>query len=160
MTGPIPRPPLWSVLVGVAILIAALTACSGDDEPAEGPASSDAGSRGPAPIEVEEDGLPAGFPREEVPVIDGQVVSVRAPRGRNSTYTVLIYASGSSRAGVVQDAVSQLQGKGWQAITEVSGAVPAPQVLTKNGGTASRVILTNGEQRDEVAITYSVTVAD
>ena len=81
----LPRPAVASVALVAAL---ALGGCSGGgDEPAPDPspsATAPSVDASDAPIQVAEDGLPTDFPRDEVPIITGDIVSVTVPRGEGS----------------------------------------------------------------------------
>ena len=150
--------------VGAAFIVALTTSCTGGDtetESGSGPSSADSGSpRAGAPVQLEEDGLPADFPRDEVPLVDGDVVSVSVPDKKEQSFTILLNAGESVPGEVVGDAVSQLEQAGWTARTELGDVPPAPQVLVQDGSAAQRVIITNSVQDATTLVTYSVLVAD
>lgn len=146
--------------VGLALaLTLGASACSGDEEPSAPSGAPTEASEGDAPVELEEDGLPAAFPREDVPVVDGDVVSVSEPNDGNNAYTVLVSFDGTP-AEAVGAAVDQLESAGWEASTEITGEPPVPQVLSKSGGEARRVILTNTPQQELTNLTYSISVTN
>ncbi len=144
------------------LMLALLGGCTGGDEPepdADPSDSSQAPSGDETPLQVEADGLPEDFPRDEVPVVDGQIVSVSAPEGgEDDAYTLLLYLGDTTRVEAVSDAVGMLEDAGWSSQTTVDGEEPATQVLTKPDGLARQVLITNGLQRDETTLTYSVVV--
>lgn len=143
----------------LGVLVLTLTACSGGSESEPTPPSvSDAGGR-QVPTQVEPDGLPVGFPRDEVPVVEGEIVSVQEPSEDNPSYSVLIYAGDTPRPAVVEQAVGQLEDAGWELTTTLEGDPPPAQLLTKTGGVAQQVILTTSFQRNESALSYTVQVS-
>ena len=77
--------------------------CSGGDEPAPDPSPSRSApsvDASDAPIQVAEDGLPTDFPRDEVPIIAGDIVSVTVPRGeKNPAFDVLVLARRGDHPG-------------------------------------------------------------
>lgn len=149
-----------SLIAGAAAVLVLTAACSGgSDEPAPGDTpSAGGGSQSDAPTEVEADGLPVGFPRDEVPVVGGEIVSVQEPTADSGAFNLLIYVGDTPRRTIVEQAVGQLQDAGWSLKTSIEAEPPAAQVLTKQGGTAQQVILTNSFQRNESAISYTVQV--
>lgn len=146
----------------LVVLGTTASGCSGgaDQEPAESPATSASSGQGEVPTEVEPDGLPVDFPRDEVSVVDGEIVSVQEPTAKSGAYNVLVYAGGAPRLAVVEQAVGLLEDAGWSLETTIEGSPPAPQVLTKSDGVAQRVIITNSAPGDESAIGYTVQVRD
>lgn len=146
----------------LVVLVTAAAGCSGgaDQESAESPGASASGPQGEAPMQVDADGLPADFPRDEVSVVDGEIVSVQEPTAESGAYNLLVYAGGTPRRTVVEQAVEMLEDAGWSLETTIEGDPPAPQVLTKSDGVAQRVIITNSAPGDESAIGYTVQVRD
>lgn len=136
-----------------AALIVALSACSGGDAPAPAPSSVPTQDASNSPQQVGEDGLPADFPRDTVPIVEGDVVSSRGPSKDFDGYTVLVSVPKLSRAEAVTGAVATLTDAGWTSKTQVSGEQPAAQVLTRDGAT---LILVNGTQRGATSLTYSL----
>lgn len=155
-----PRPARRASLVaGAAVLVAAATGCSGGgDQPTAEPSSPMAGDQRNAPTQVEADGLPVDFPREEVPVVDGDIVSVQEPTVESGAYNLLVHVGDTPRRAIVEQAVGELQDAGWSLATGIEGEPPAAQLLTKPGGVTQRVILTNSSQGEESAIGYTVEV--
>ncbi len=160
-----PRPTraarLLSAIAATTVVAALTGACSGGGEqPEPEPSASPSGGaeKGEAPMEVEADGLPADFPREEVPVVEGEVASVKVPRSDNSVYTVLVYPEAETPAAMLAQAVTLLEDAGWTAQTELPAGSTVPQVLVKDGGTASRAILVTEGEGDTAALTYAVSV--
>ena len=141
------RPLVTAVLVLTAW---AATACSGDSEPAPEPSESPSAAA-KQPVERAADGLPVDYPRDEVPVLKGDVASATPPSKDFDGYTVQVLLD-SDPAAAVADAVALLESSGWQAPSTTSPDSPAV-LLTRDSG---RVILTTNEQQGETALTYSV----
>ena len=152
-------------LVGLTLAAAtraARSGCSGGDgdEPAAPPsAAAPSSAAQDAPQEVGADGLPAVFPRRDVPIVDGEVVSVSdGDPGADGEYTVMVYVPGATPSDAVTQAVGLLDARGWNLRTVVAtGGDPGVQMLVRPGG--DRLILTHTLQQGETALTYSVEMA-
>ena len=145
---------LAAVLASVVV-----TGCTGGDDPAPNPSGSAAsGSADPsnAPLERAEDGLPVGFPRDAVPVVEGQVLSATEPTKASRAYTVLIGLPDSSPEQAKQQAVGLLEDAGWEPVGGSGSSGTDAQLLNKD---ANQVIVLVGEQRGNTAITYSVRLS-
>lgn len=164
MPSPLSRARRSVPVLGLVLALATTTAgcsSSSEEEPsAESPGASATAPQGEPPVELEADGLPTDFPRDEVSVVDGNIVSVQEPTAQSGAYNLLVYVGDTPRRTVVEQAVVQLEDAGWSLETSIEGETPPAQVLTKSDGTAQRVIITNSAQGEESAISYTVEVQD
>ena len=139
-------------LASAALVLTAMTAtaCSGGSEPAPEPSASPSAAT-QQPVERGADGLPVDYPRDEVPVVKGDVASATPPSKDFDGYTVQVLLD-SDPAAAVADAVALLESAGWQA-PSTTAPDSAAVLLTRD---SDRVILTTNEQQGETALTYSV----
>lgn len=149
--------------VALVLMISPAAGCSaedpGTDERPSPAQSSTSTNQGEAPLEVEADGLPAAFPREDVSLVEGDVVSVSEPNDGNRSYTLVVTVAVPPAEAVAQ-AVGVLEDEGWVSKTDLTGGPPAPQVLSLAGGEATQVIITNTGEGEMTNLTYSVMLAD
>ncbi|MBF4162523.1 hypothetical protein [Nocardioides acrostichi] len=144
-------------LASIALLAGGvLSGCSSDDEPGKADSSasaipSDFISDSASPNG--EDGLPADFPREAVPLLDGNLGSVvhkTAPK--EPDWTVLITVN-ATPAAALDDAIKKLKAEGWVAKTTVDSAGEAPQLLRNGKGV---IVLKATQQSDQAGVVYSI----
>ena len=137
--------------LGVAALCAALlTGCSGDDDPA--PPDGSAGPERPLPT-MGEDGLPADFPREEVPIVDGEVTSVKEGRAQDPGYALAVVVDAEPE-DALEDAVSLLEGAGWERRDDGGGALV--QVLRRD---TDLVVVTSAPSSNRALVSYAIDLA-
>ncbi len=152
--------PVLGLVLALATTTAGCSSSPDGEPPTESPGASATTPRGEPPVELEADGLPTDFPRDEVSVVDGDIVSVQEPTARSGAYNLLVYVGDIPRRAVVEQAVVQLEDAGWSLETSIEGEPPPAQVLTKSDGAAQRVIITNSTQGEESAISYTVEVQE
>ena len=145
-----------SAIVGATVL-SVTAACTGGDSPdPDSPTSSaggeaSAGAESNAPVQRAADGLPVDFPRDDVPVLEGEVLSASVPTKDSGAFTVLIGVAGDGPVQAQEQAVSMLEDAGWSV---KGGTGPsAPQLLTNGAG---QVVVIAAEERDRTTLTYSV----
>lgn len=107
--------PLPALLTAL-LLAVTLTACGGDDDAGttpDGAASSGATSGGP----------PAGFPVDDVPLLEGRITQATAGEeaGEDEGFVVILQADGTSDA-VLAEAVDLLTDAGFTVTESVGGA--------------------------------------
>ncbi len=145
-------PPLAAILASTVV-----AGCSGgSDEPSPAPSSSAASGSADAtnaPVQRGEDGLPVDFPRDDVPVVEGQVLSATEPTKDSGAFTVLVGLPGTPAAEAKEQALELLAGAGWELKSGSGDAATDAQLLTMGAG---QVIVIVGDQRGETAVTYSV----
>ena len=96
--------------------------------------------------------LPADFPRDEVPLIKGDVASVQKSGAKDPGYAVAILTD-ANRAVAVGKAVALLVGAGWKAKPTGRGFPSPVQVLTQG---ARQVIITNTTAGGQTLISYAI----
>ena len=137
-------------LGATAVCAFLLSGCSGSDgSPAEPEPTAQPGT-GLATVGA--DGLPEDFPRDEVPLIKGEVASVQKSGPKDPGYAVAILTE-VSRPAAVTKAVDLLEGAGWSAQTSTAGDPPPVQVLTKG---RQQVIITNTVAEGQTMISYAI----
>ncbi len=151
------RPRLALAALAALVASTVVAGCSGDgDEPSPAPSSSPASGEPTAsntPVQRGDDGLPVDFPRDDVPVVTGQVLSANEPTKDSGAFTVLIALPGTSAEEAKQQALALLTDAGWELKGGSGAAATDAQLLTMGAG---QVIVLVGDQRGETAVTYSV----
>lgn len=138
----------WAA-VGALLLALGASGCTGSDDPPDAAPSTEPGR----PLEtVSADGLPEAFPRDEVPLVDGEVTSVQGGTKKDPSWSVAVVVD-AAPAATVADAVELLTGAGWTATTDLAGDPPPVQLLNKGKG---QVILTNAVTRGQTLISYTI----
>ncbi|WP_395690801.1 hypothetical protein [Nocardioides sp.] len=141
---------LGLALLGVSVVCAALlNACSSSDEPTNKPNPSVSPGK-PLPT-VEADGLPADFPRDEIPIVDGEVTSVQKGKSDDPGYAVAVLVDGEPTA-TLAEAVSLLEGAGWKAQSDGGGVA----VLSKESG---QVVVTTSLSSDQTVVSYAIDLS-
>lgn len=137
--------------LGVAAVSAVLlTGCSGsDDSPAEPQPTAQPGT---GLQTAAADGLPQDYPRDEVPLIRGDVASVQKSGPKDPGWAVAILTE-EPRPAAVAKAVALLEGAGWTAMTSTAGDPPPIQVLSKG---SQQVIITNTVAGGQTMISYAI----
>jgi hypothetical protein len=142
-----------SALAGLAVTTAVVGGCTGGEDDLEATPSESAPGR---PLQtLAADGLPGDYPRDEVPVIDGEVASADRSGARDPGYAVAILTD-ESRSAAVADAVDLLQGAGWTARTDAGGDPPPVQILRKG---QDQVIITNTVASGRTLISYAIDIS-
>ena len=132
------------------LCVALLAGCSGSDG---GSADPEPTARPGSPLAtVAPDGLPADFPRDEVPLIKGDVASVEKGGPKDPGYAVAILTD-ASRPTAVAKAVALLEGAGWTARPSGRGNPPPVRVLTRGD---RQVIITNTVAGGQTLISYAI----
>ncbi|GAA1145814.1 hypothetical protein GCM10009606_26100 [Nocardioides aquiterrae] len=132
------------------LCVALLAGCSGSDG---GSADPQPTARPGSPLStVAADGLPADFPRDEVPLIKGDVASVEKGGPKDPGYAVAILTD-ASRPAAVAKAVALLVGAGWDAKPAGRGNPPPVRVLTRGD---RQVIITNSVAGGQTLISYAI----
>lgn len=144
------RTRMAAMAAAVVLGVGALTACSGDDDPSSSPsADTDPGK----PLQtLSADGLPADYPRDEVPLIDGEVTSVQKGSKKDPGYAVAVLTDDAATSAV-GEALDLLEGAGWTARTDAAGSPPPVQVLRKG---QDQVIITNTPVNGQTMISYAI----
>lgn len=96
-----------------------------------------------------EDGLPADFPREEVPIVAGEVTSVTEGGAKNPGYAVAVVVDGAPDTALTE-AVGLLEDAGW---TASAADDPAVQVLRRD---QDLVVVTSAETSGRVLLSYAI----
>lgn len=137
---------------GAALLVTAallLTGCSGgDDEPASRP--SDAASA--TATDQDAAGLPAGFPSDEVPLVDGEIGEVLENAARGS-YLVKIYPD-TDFAAAFADASARLVGAGFEQGPDVISAGPTSS--TADFTSPDWFVVITGGMPDRTMVQYTI----
>jgi hypothetical protein len=131
----------------VVLCAALLTGCTDSDS-----LPQPDGARAPGrPLQtLSADGLPQDFPRDEVPVIDGEVTSVQQGNAKNPGYAIAVVVDGEPAAAMGK-AVRLLEAAGWDQRSEGSGG--RVEVLRKDGG---QVILTTAATSGHALVSYAI----
>lgn len=142
-------------VLAAGLLLPALAACGGETlaEQAAEQAAEDAGTDIDVDIDDDEvtiegeDGtytvgskLPDDFPTDDVPLVDGDVVSAQSIAG--SSFTVII-ATDSSAEAAIDDAVGLLEDEGF-AVTEDSPMASAGGAELSDGSYLVKLLATEG----------------
>jgi len=159
MTHPISRRARAAAAACAGLLALGLTACSGEDEPDDAQPTSE-----PIPSDFlgdeqpdGEDGLPADFPRDTLPIVEGEITGVvLGPDPDDPEYTVTVINTQEPREAF-DDAVSRLVEAGWEIIGEPdTGETPVGQLLRMG---EDDVVVTYVPSRGESGIVYTVDLA-
>ena len=137
-----------AALLSVVLVSAALlTGCSGGSDPSTTPASQDPGR----PLQtVSADGLPADYPRDEIPVIAGEVTSFQKSGGKDPGYAIAVVTDDAAPAAMSK-AVSLLEDAGWTQKSESNGG----QIVVLSKGT-DLAILTTNPTGDRTLVGYAI----
>lgn len=140
---------------GAALLVTAallLTGCSGgdDDEPSSRPSPSP--SAEPSADPSSEGELPAGFPAEEVPLVDGEVGEVLENAARGS-YLVKIYPD-TDFPTAFADASAKLVGAGFEQGPDVISAGPTSS--TADFTSPDWFVVITGGLPDRTMVQYTI----
>ncbi len=137
----------------MALVGMTLVSCSGSDDQDPAPPSGSAPSAEPGEAlqTLSDDGLPADFPRDRLPLIEGDVASAVQEDG----WTVAVLTD-ASPAAAVADAVGRLEQAGWTAQTDLAGDPPPVQVLS-NG--SDQAIITTEQTDDQTLVTYAADLS-
>jgi hypothetical protein len=138
-----------AALAALVLLLGVGAGCTGsDDQPESAP------SEPGRPLEtMGSDGLPEDYPRDEVPLVEGEVTSVEPGAKDDPGYAVSILTDDSPEAAIA-DAVDLLESAGWATTTD--GGASAVQVLTKG---QDQVIITNTVTSGRTLINYAVNIS-
>lgn len=100
--------------------------------------------------------LPEGFPAEEVPVIDGEIIlALKVGEGAQTTYNVTIKTGSDDPFGTAKDALLRA-GFTEQAGAQASGADGSTGVYTSEKW---GVLLVTAKDGDSWTVNYTVTAA-
>lgn len=131
----------------VALCAALLTGCTGDDDEPADPGSSEPGR----PLETRgEDGLPADFPRDEVPIVDGEVTSVTEGGAKDPGYALAVVVDQDVESALA-DAVGLLEDAGWTVAPGSDDT--AVRVLRRKTDLA---VITGTASSDQAIVSYSI----
>ena len=137
---------------GAALLVTAallLTGCSGgDDEPSSRPSDTASSTA----TDQDAEGLPAGFPSDEVPLVDGEVGEVLENPARGS-YLVKIYPD-TDFAAAFADASAQLVGAGFEQGPDVISAGPTSS--TADFTSPDWFVVITGGMPDRTMVQYTI----
>jgi len=137
---------------GVALVLAPLllgaAGCSGDQDPGSQPSPTESTSSS-APAGAT---LPASFPVDEVPLVDGEIGEVLENESLNS-YLVKVYPD-TDFATAFADATAQLQGAGFTMGKDVISAGPSSS--TADFTSDEWFVIITGGLPDKVMLQYTV----
>ena len=136
----------------VALLLGAvLTGCTGDEgqDPESAPSQTEPGE----PLaSVDAEGYPLDYPKDEIPLIKGDITSTEIGDEENAGYAFTILTD-KAPAAALSDAVDLLADADWTSRSEVNPGSLEPQVLNRD---KDLVIVTSVDYDGGALVSYSV----
>lgn len=157
MSSPLTARPGLFVAAGILAALGTLSGCSGDEPGQPAPSGSDFLSSTEAPLA--EDGLPPEFPRDDAPVVPGEVVFSEGDAASGFSATVIV--SSTTPRDALAEAVDLLTATGWRLNKTLP---PAGSDASELSASLSRegdelVILQAIDSLEDVDLTYFVRAA-
>lgn len=146
--------PVAALLLSATVL---LGGCSGDDEP-ESEASDSVTSESSQPTDdpSSEGELPASFPKDEVPLVDGEIGQVLENESLNS-YLVKVYPDTDFRSAF-EEAREKLIGAGFEQGPDVISAGPTSS--TADFTSDEWFVVITGGLPDRTLVQYTIYPAE
>ena len=130
----------------LVLLVGGLAGCSGDDNPTPSAQSTSATS-------LTNQELPPGFPKSDVPVLQGTVIAASQPTDPSSNRWRLLLQTPEPPDKAVDDAAGLLTDAGWTA-----GKTPGPDSRTLTRDSGERVVLSAQATGGSTQLLYLITL--